>query len=468
MTSASRASIGALLLICTAAPAWADDNHYQDYLIGDRALGLGGAFTAISDDSSGAYYNPAGLAETSNSSISVSASLYGWAKNDWEAEAINFESGNDNFITYPTTAAWIQRVRQGDEDGSGRVQLSLSLITPRSNINRKRLTNQEVVLPSSGVAVPTRVDFLGVSNLVTEDDTLWVGVSVAWKVLRRLSLGLSVIVSYRSAIYQEQGLAVVRFFTRLKGREYSRLGLGEMTSAELTHIGMMGVLGAVVSVTDHFKIGAAFRSPGIGLYGKADFSVFGTGYDQDKGIYTIEELNLDGVQFNHREPLKGTIGLAYVVPRVWGVALDFAIYGPVGEYPVLEDDDYPTLEENVRIKKKLTWQLNVGGEYYILGRVPVRAGFFTNRSSYDPIERCGRLGNCADGIFLTDPVDMYGVSGSVGYEINRVALNLGVSYSFGSKDTTRTYETVLGKTFSYDLHHDRSYLFILVGGAFRF
>ena len=121
-------------------------------------------------------------------------------------------------------------MRQGDEDGSGRVQLSLSLITPRSNINRKRLTNQEVVLPSSGVAVPTRVDFLGVSNLVTEDDTLWVGVSVAWKVLRRLSLGLSVIVSYRSAIYQEQGLAVVRFFTRLKGREYSRLGLGEMTS----------------------------------------------------------------------------------------------------------------------------------------------------------------------------------------------------------------------------------------------
>ena len=35
--------------------AWAGQYHYHDILIGDRAAGLGGAYTAISDDPSGMY-----------------------------------------------------------------------------------------------------------------------------------------------------------------------------------------------------------------------------------------------------------------------------------------------------------------------------------------------------------------------------------------------------------------------------
>ena len=468
MTSARAASLVIVFILAAPRTALADDNHYQDYIIGDRAVGLGGAFTAISDDSSGAYYNPAGLAESASSSVSLSAAVYGWASNDWRADSIRFESGNDNFITYPTTAAWIQRVREGEEDGSGRVQLALSLVTPRSNVNRKRLTSLDTGIPQSGMGKPTVMSHMSVLNMVTEDDTLWVGVSVAWKVMRRLSLGLSVFVSYRSAIYQEQGLAVLRFFRLANGNEFTRLGLGEMSTAEMTHIGLLGVLGAVVPITDHFKVGASFRSPGIELYGKADFAYFGTGYDQKKDVFTIEETLAQGVTYHHKEPLKATLGLAYVVPSVWGAALDFSIYGPVGEYAVFEDEAFPRLEESIRLKKKVVWQLDVGGEYYILGRVPLRAGFFTNRSSFDPVERCGPLGNCAEGNFLTDAVHMYGVSGSVGYELNRVALNFGASYSFGSNDTTRTFQTALGNVVSYELSQDRSYLFISIGGSFRF
>ena len=468
MTSASRLLLISALLLCAPAPARADDNHYQDYLVGDRAMGLGGAFTAISDDSSGAYYNPAGLAETAMSSVSLSASVYGWARNDWQADTIDFQSGNDNFISYPTTAAWIQRVRQGEPDGSGRVQLALSLITPRSNINRKRLTSHEGGLSASGFKSPAVARYLSVLNLVTEDDTLWVGISAAWKVMRRLSLGVTVFATYRSAIYQEQGLALFRFYRVSNGKEISRLGLGEMTTVDLTHIGLLGVLGAVVPVTDNFKIGASIRSPGIELYGKADFAYFGTGYDQKSNLFTIEETLAEGVTYRHKEPLKATVGLAYTVPKAWSVAADFSIYGPVGEYAIFEDDSFPKLAEALRIKKKLVWQLDLGGEFYILGKVPLRAGFFTNRSSYDPVERCGAAGNCTEGHLFTDPVHMYGVSASVGYELDRVALNLGASYSFGGRDSTRTVQTALGNTFTYDLRQDRSYLFILIGGSFRY
>ena len=51
----------------------ADQFHYANFLIGERAMGLGGAFTAVADDASGIFYNPAGLGFALNSDISGSA-----------------------------------------------------------------------------------------------------------------------------------------------------------------------------------------------------------------------------------------------------------------------------------------------------------------------------------------------------------------------------------------------------------
>lgn len=51
----------------------ADLYHYNNILVGDRAMGLGGAYVAISDDASGVVYNPAGLAFALSNDISGSA-----------------------------------------------------------------------------------------------------------------------------------------------------------------------------------------------------------------------------------------------------------------------------------------------------------------------------------------------------------------------------------------------------------
>ena len=50
------------------------NNIYGFY--GERAAGLSGAYTALSDDPSGAYYNPAGLAFSYNDGFSISASNF--------------------------------------------------------------------------------------------------------------------------------------------------------------------------------------------------------------------------------------------------------------------------------------------------------------------------------------------------------------------------------------------------------
>lgn len=62
-----------LWFILTPNALFADDSRYKEVLVGDRASGMGGAYAAVSDDTSGAYYNPAGMvfgAQTSMTGIS--------------------------------------------------------------------------------------------------------------------------------------------------------------------------------------------------------------------------------------------------------------------------------------------------------------------------------------------------------------------------------------------------------------
>lgn len=72
-----------LILVCLGLPAMAvgDGTVDFDYLngsdlgmgIGARAMGMGGAFTAVSDDATAAFWNPAGLAQLTDNQLFLSA-----------------------------------------------------------------------------------------------------------------------------------------------------------------------------------------------------------------------------------------------------------------------------------------------------------------------------------------------------------------------------------------------------------
>ena len=63
-----------ILFLYTSASA--QDYYNIKGLFGEKAPGMGGAFTAISDDVSGMYYNPAGLSFSDKNYISINASSY--------------------------------------------------------------------------------------------------------------------------------------------------------------------------------------------------------------------------------------------------------------------------------------------------------------------------------------------------------------------------------------------------------
>jgi long-subunit fatty acid transport protein len=62
-----------LVALFVTGYAIADDFHYNNVLIGNRAAGLAGAYTAISDDATGLFYNPAGIVFSDTLQLSASA-----------------------------------------------------------------------------------------------------------------------------------------------------------------------------------------------------------------------------------------------------------------------------------------------------------------------------------------------------------------------------------------------------------
>ncbi len=59
-----------------ATHSFADQYHYNNIIVGDRAMGLGGAYCAVADDASGVVYNPAGLAFSLSNDVQGSATAF--------------------------------------------------------------------------------------------------------------------------------------------------------------------------------------------------------------------------------------------------------------------------------------------------------------------------------------------------------------------------------------------------------
>ncbi len=70
------ARAAAVLGVLVSAGAEAGFFNARNLIAGDRAALLGGAFTAVADDGTAACYNPAGISELAQGSVSVSADAY--------------------------------------------------------------------------------------------------------------------------------------------------------------------------------------------------------------------------------------------------------------------------------------------------------------------------------------------------------------------------------------------------------
>lgn len=68
----------AVCLLCSTKLVWSQYYNNSQYIIGEEAAGLAGAYTAIADNSTALWYNPAGLAHIHDQNINISGSAYSY------------------------------------------------------------------------------------------------------------------------------------------------------------------------------------------------------------------------------------------------------------------------------------------------------------------------------------------------------------------------------------------------------
>ncbi len=390
LTFPSRLSPFAALLALSIGVqmAGASDGRYRDFVIGERAGGMGGAAIAAGTDVDAIFYNPAGLSHSQGDSISLSANLYGLqhyrAKGalDWGAD-----DTSDTFVTIPGAMGGVKRFSDEWVGGFG-------AFAPKQE-KRHLIT-----------ADAARRNF---SHGDTSDQTLWIGPAVAWSAPdSRLSLGAGIFAVYRDCSISQSAF---------------RSGDYALNAAmDIQTLGLLASVGAQLDLGDGWSVGATIQTPNVRIWDDGTLSVnasFDDAADNfDMGVYSTD------VRADNYIPLQVGFGIGRTVPGKWGFALD-AIYHPSHSFDLMRwNVDGLSLSESMHLHSVL--DVSLGGEYIVADRYPVRAGFYTAFSSI-------RVPNDPESTdFITSDIDMYGITFSVGRRNENMSVNIGVDYAFGN------------------------------------
>jgi hypothetical protein len=366
---------------------------FRPYLVGSRAAGMGGAFTALADDGSGPYYNPGGLAFARASSVSLSISVYGLL-----GGSISNALGTGHDFDYrdpqifPVDTAAIQKLGASDpQTGVVPHSLFFSVIIPDalSRDDRDQLGDSANAFLSSGHA-----------------QTVWIGGGYARR-LGRFGVGAGIyglIGSSTGTLDLDLVIPGTNQFAVLTSR------------SDINVLGVVASAGARWDVSDTFRLGLSFFTPELGGGKRSAFNRLGRN-DVNGPVVIINES--DSLSASPTLPFRVQFGAAWE-RGAWTLAADVIWLGP---RTVWDNPEEASRGLDRRVIRHTVFNESVGVEYVIGRRFPVRAGFFTDFASGDA--RSTLVEN-------TSHVDHYGFTLSAGHISEHVKTDLGLSAWFGS------------------------------------
>src|SRR5665647_757556 len=171
-----------LAFLSFAATAGADEFHYNNILIGDRASGMGGAYTAVSDDPGGMYYNPAGIAYSTGKNLSASVNAYSVSNRTYKGVINGKDWTRTSSTLLPNFFGIIQPV--------GKFKVGFSYAVPDSNQEDQ---DQSFKRSFSDWGNTTHV-----INFNNKNDTNLFGPSAALQLNDKLAVGVTLYVHKRN------------------------------------------------------------------------------------------------------------------------------------------------------------------------------------------------------------------------------------------------------------------------------
>ena len=388
----ARRGFGCLVALLVAGwprSASAGVNTYADIFPGDRAAALGGAYVALSEDGSGAYYNPAGLARVPFADVSLSVSAYQYQS----LTAVDAFYGRDwtrrGGLFVPTSFGAIRRF--------GDVAVGLSIAVPEAYDLRTSTVYRGVDF--SGFAFDLDHDFKDAGQ------TYDVGPTFGWAVTPELSVGATLYYVYGTRDRSS-------FFKIIDSTDPSFVPGVSFATSEETVTGFTASLGVQWEPDPCWRFGLRIRPPAdLHHFRKEQDSEF-LGVTDPLGLVpTFETPAILNKGFTEGVPGNATLGGAWMPTDELTVSVDVSYF---------LEEDFPGFVTPVR--REPTWNVSAGAEYHVHPRIPVRVGFYTNNSSAPDPE--------PDGSSQRERTDFYGFTVGANWVSEHTELGLGVRQGF--------------------------------------
>lgn len=411
--------------LLAASTVKADLYHYNNLLVGDRAIGLGGAFTAISDDASGVYYNPAGLGFALNNDISGSAN----ARFTKETTFKEVVPGTDYVEkSEGSVAPFVGGLQKLDNIASGLVFAFALYNTNNELINQN---DQIDITNSSGV---TTLFFDRKVQYKSEDFN--VGVGLGYRISNDSSVGLSITMASAYELYQDY-----QFVGQIASSSSNLLFSyrNQNIRNELNATGVEVGFGFQANIVTGLVAGISVKSGSMltqtytqnqnvtqtiidsgstdcsstdcqillgDLKGESSSVTAGTVTSHD---VSISEVELDDV-LSASLPLKARLGLAYFASPKLLFSFDAAYNGESKS-----EDEYGIYD------KEAVTDFHAGAEFYVTPSIPMRLGVFTSNDNRPEVTKAGDV-----------HIDYTGASLFGSWVQPNSQLGLGVTYQLGT------------------------------------
>lgn len=327
--------------------AWADQYHYHNLVVGERAMGLGGAFSAISDDASGVVYNPAGLGFALSSDISGSANAIYSKKTVYKKTIASDDFTEESSGTLSPFFGGLQKL---DNTMQG-LAVAFCMYSVDSE-----LKDQDDIIENIG----TLERFHRTSNI--RSATTGYGVGAAQRLSGSFSLGVSLswlvidelVQEYQDVQYTTGGFLAQNIRTRLNGSGLDSTIGAQYASGTLSY-GLTVRLRTLMN--ERYEVGGDISTN------------ISSGTTPGQTVRT-------NTNDKYKEPLKELptevrAGVAWFPSAVFLWSFDVI---------------HNTAVEGDIFNREAVTNFATGTEYYITPSIPVRTGIFTNYDTRPEVE----------------------------------------------------------------------------------
>jgi long-chain fatty acid transport protein len=379
-----------LVSLSWAHLASADQFHYQNLVIGDRAMGLGGAFGAVADDASGVYYNPAGLGFALTNDVSGTANAFLTRKIVYKNALGATDFKEDSKAQPPVFFGILQKL----DNVSKGLTVAFALMTTDSELkNQDDLINNVAITSKYKGGAERQSQIHRYHRTVNaRGSTNQMGIAVAKRISSGICVGFGLNYTTVEELVQEyQDTRAQAYGVDDAGTPTLSTSVGHQTQnirQNLSAKGLQSTLGIQAALGGKFSIGLTARA-GKWLSSNLDFGFeqlqLGIPQEGSKAIadaisagqnvsVTAQSSVKQNQVIQKKEDVLGAMPAEARLGFGWFASTRALVTADATWYDGVPDAD-------PQYSKDRVLNFSTGLEYYLVPSIPVRVGVFTNNDS---------------------------------------------------------------------------------------